>query len=484
MQFHGFVGSVPTDLIRTILRIAEPQKWSEVFVACSGTFRTERYLLALHPGTVVHSNDVSLFSTAIAKYALGEELEFTFKGDLAFLEEVGLADYSERVAAVIVAASMGAYGTGRPNAFKAAHLAHYRRNFLEYVKATRAKLDLVKEELPIATYFGGDWLDHIEEAIRRGAGVIGYPPTFKGGYEKLFAFVNSNVEWLAPHYRIFDPRDLPRVLDRLDSGDVPYFIYADQVIEGRKPVVEFKPKGRRTVYGYAKTERAGYLAASTRFEPFGYEPVDITKLTEKTQCCVVPSSVVRLNFLRHVYLKKSIAFAQGDAHMLVYLDNMLAGGIVYRLGRHAFAPLEVLSDFATTREGRISKLIARLATTRTAVAVMERRMVERFTKLTTQAFSEYPVAMKYRGSWELTKRVEDDRQVTKYVLTYESEVRDEDPQESYAHWWRRDGAKQVAEARNRNPQGQSADVGKARGECPVHGTGAVQASRRELQDRR
>jgi len=454
MQFHGFVGSVPTDLVKVIFRISEPQNWREVFVACSGTFRTERCLLAVHPGTVVRSNDVSLFSTAVAKYALGQELDFRFTGQLEFLEGIGLADYGERVAAVIVATSMGGFATGKPNAYKKAHLDHYQRRFLDYVKATRAKLDTVRDELPIASYFGGDWIDHIEEAISRGAGVIGYPPTFKGGYEKLFAFVNNNVEWESPNYRMFDPKDLPSVLDRLDEGGVPYFIYADQEIEGRKPVVEFKPKGKRTVYGFARTERSGYLGSSTGYKPFHYKPLDIAKLTDKTVCTIVPSGVSQLNFLRLAYLKKSILFSQGDAHLLVYLDDMLAGGIVYRLGRHAFAPLEVLSDFSTTREGRVAKLIARLATTRAAVSIMEKRMIERFNKLTTQAFSDHPVAMKYRGSWELAKRIEDDRQGAKFVLTYESEVRDESPEESYAHWWKRDGAKQVEQARNRDQEGR------------------------------
>src|SRR5262249_61836508 len=113
-------------------------------------------------------------------------------------------------------------------------------------------------------------------------------------------------------------------------------------------------KGKRTVYGYANSERSGYLATSTKFEPFAYEPVDLTKLTEKTVCRVVPASAYQLNFLRHAYLKKSIMFGTGDAHMLVDLDDMLAGGIVYRLARQTFAPLEVLSDFSVTREGRVA----------------------------------------------------------------------------------------------------------------------------------
>jgi len=354
-----------------------------------------------------------------------------------------------------VATSMAPFATGKPNAFKASHLAHYQRSFMTYLKATREKLDTVTEELPIATYFAGDWLTHVDEAIRRGAGVIAYPPTFRGGYEKLFAFVNDNVDWTPPKYDIFDPETMPQVLDRLDRGGIPYFIYADQVVEGRRPVVEFTPKGKRTVYGYANSERTGYLGSATKFEPFAYTPVDVGKLTEQTVCRVVPASAYQLNFLRHAYLKKTIMFGQGDAHMLVFLDDTLAGGIVYRLARQTFAPLEVLSDFSVTREGRVAKLIARLATLRISLKVMEMRLLERFPKVRTQAFSDHPEAMKYRGSWKLLKREEDSRQGAKYVLTYESEVRDESPQEAYARWWKRDGAKQVGVARDRASAGGS-----------------------------
>jgi hypothetical protein len=484
MQFRGFVGSVPTDLIQTILRIAQPEGWKEVFVACSGTFRTERCLLSVHPGMTVRSNDVSLFSNAVAEYALGRELPFRFVGDLAFIEDLKLPDYGARVAAVIVATSMGQYAVGRTNTFKEAHLRHYHNRFEHYVTETRAKLDRIRDELPITSYFPGDWLEHIEEAKRCGGGVIGYPPTFKGGYEKLFAFVSKNVEWQPPEYSIFDPATMPDVLEKLDQSDIPYFIYADQLIEGRKPVVEFNPKGKRTVYGYAHTERSGWLTSSTAQEPFAYEPVDISKLGPETKCRIVPASCRQLNFLRLAYLKKSILFAQGDAHMLVYLDDMLAGGIVFSLARQAFQPLEVMSDFSVTREGRIAKLVARLATTRAAVAVMERRMIERFQKVRTQAFSDHPVAMKYRGSYELTKRVEDDRQGAKYVLTYESEVRDDSPQEVYAHWWQRDGAKQVGDARDRAQTARPEEPEAPGSERPVYVAGAVQKTGNKRKDRR
>jgi DNA adenine methylase-like protein len=85
-----------------------------------------------------------------------------------------LPDYGARVAAVIVATSMGQYAVGRTNTFKEAHLRHYHNRFEHYVTGTRAKLDRIRDELPITSYFPGDWLEHIEEAKRCGGGVIGY----------------------------------------------------------------------------------------------------------------------------------------------------------------------------------------------------------------------------------------------------------------------------------------------------------------------
>jgi hypothetical protein len=50
MFTRGFLGVVPTKLIETIASICKPQDWPAVYVACSGTFRTERGLLRKFPG--------------------------------------------------------------------------------------------------------------------------------------------------------------------------------------------------------------------------------------------------------------------------------------------------------------------------------------------------------------------------------------------------------------------------------------------------
>jgi len=82
------------------------------------------------------------------------------------------------------------------------------------------------------------------------------------------------------------------------------------------------------------------------------------------------------------------------------------------------------------REGRISKLVAMMATCRAAISVAERKMVERYGSVSTTAFTNKPVSMKYRGIFELYSRKEG-------RLQYTSKVREMTPQEIYQDWFKR-----------------------------------------------
>lgn len=447
----GFLGVVPTKLIESIARLCEPQNWREVYVACSGTFRTERGLLSLHPKLVVRSNDVSLFSTALAQLALGKPLDFRFRDKLAFIEDCGLEEPEDRMAALLVALNFSAYVTGRPNRFKQSRADHIREHFKTFVKEQRRSVDKLVAAMPIASYFGGDFRDHIEHAIEAGAGVIAYPPTFKGGYEKMFAVLHENCDWPEPPYRLFDPKEIGEVLARLAQSPIPYFLYCDQAVDGHEPQAVLEQRGKRPIFGYARAANAAsYRAPSRRVQPFAYKPVEVAALKPDTIVTVLPAPEAQVSFLRQAFLKKGILFGEGDFSVLVYLDGMLAGAISYRRPMAAGGHLYVLTDLATTREARIAKLIARIATSREAVRPMERKLISRFHEVKTSAFSEHPEAMKYRGSWKVEKREEVNTEAGRYAITYRSEIRAETLREAYQWWWRRDGEREVERARHRD----------------------------------
>jgi hypothetical protein len=114
-----------------------------------------------------------------------------------------------------------------------------------------------------------------------------------------------------------------------------------------------------------------------------------------------------------------------------------------------------LSDVTTTREAKLSKFIARLATSHELVKTIERRVLDKFPVVVTTARSKNPVSMKYRGIYELHSRKESvdplDEPGT-LILQYHSDVRAESPQETYDWWWKSYGRKEterLAKARDR-----------------------------------
>ncbi|MGU9981475.1 hypothetical protein ACJ4V0_15680 [Phreatobacter sp. HK31-P] len=454
MYAKGFQGAVPAGSLQQIARIIDFSAWPEVFVACSGTFRIERALLSKWPGLSIHSNDVSLLSCALAGLALGKPETFTFTGDLAFIEDMGLQRPVERVAALMVALDLGGYVMGKPNRYKESHAAHYRTHFASFVEKTAADLEIATQEMPLASFSPVDWLDHVDAAIARGAGIVTYPPTYKGGFEKQFVWIAANTGWEAPGYRVFDPKDLPAIVDRIQESGVPWCILTDQLLEGRSAVAEFQSGRAKPVYAFAGSTETAFDHKTPVGQPFPYKALDVGALTESTKVAIVPCDGAKVTFLKNVFLKKSIIHAPGMWNALVYLDGMLAGAMVFSLSKYgAKNEVYLMSDFSTTRAGRVAKLIARLATNIAVTSEMERRWLDRYTKVMTTAFSDHPVSMKYRGSYEIGKRTEVNAPEGKFLLNYYSPVRAEPLEATYQWWWKRDGKKAVAAYRNRDQDG-------------------------------
>lgn len=185
--------------------------------------------------------------------------------------------------------------------------------------------------------------------------------------------------------------------------------------------------------------------------------IRLNRLTAASQLRVLPVPETHISFLREAFLKKGIAFGTGDYGVLVFIDDMLVGAISYRKPMFAGFPLYVLTDLVISHEGRLAKLVARVATLRDTFRPFERKLLQRFSTIRTTAYSDYPDAMKYRGSWKVETRKEtDDGPAGKYEINYLAEARSETLADAYAWWWKRDGEREVAAARSREQEGRPA----------------------------
>jgi hypothetical protein len=452
-----FVGAVPKPVVGQILRVCRFAEWGQVWVGCSGSFRVDLAIARAHPGVAVRSNDVSLLSGALAALLMGEELEFRFRGELAFAEEaVADLDYPARVAALLVVTEMAQFSSRK--LFATRIFAHYRDNFRLFLDRSRGKVQEFAAVGTIASYHPGDFRQQAARAAEHGGGVAAFPPTYKAGYEKIFQFITDNTEWAAPGYAIWDPKMLPGWIDEVEASGIPFCILTDHPIEGRDPVTVFYGGANKPVYTFAghanrvSVSRGGESGKAVRFVA-----ADPWQITRQSRIELAQLDAGQASYLKRIFLAQGIRFATSTVvDLAVLVDGHLAGLIAYGMGHaHDFHERYLMCDFSVSRERRLSKLIALLATCRPVVDQMDHRILTRTTVLSTTVFTDKPISMKYRGIMDLRTRHKDGR------LIYAVKVRDWTVQEALEQWLKRHagggrGGSGAGQARDPHPARQVA----------------------------
>ena len=442
-----FIGAVPREVITQILDTVPCGEWGSVFVGCSGSFRFDQAVKRRHPTLRVYSNDVSLVTCSVGALAKGRAFELRFKGELDWIEALaGGASFADRVAAVWVAAAMAKF-RGK-NAFARAHYAHYRAHFAAFWGDAKEKLGKLVAGLAIEEFYAGDFLEQIARAREAGGGFACFAPTYKGGYERIYRFLEDNTDWPRPQYGVWDPAKLGSLVGEIEAAGLRYVVISDQLLEGRSPSTAFYG-ANKPVYTYADTKRASLRRRSDRAETFRYEPLDVARLRPDSVCEVVPIDNAKLTFLKQVYLAKGIDTTTGTMNFAVLLDGMLAGAFSYVLEKWGdkSSAVYLLSDFATVRERRVSKLIPMIAASRELIRLVDRKFIIRVKDLWTTAFTNKPVSMKYRGVFEVHSRKPGQ-------IQYRGSVRESTVLEVYREWYtklgqqRPGGAHGAAQARD------------------------------------
>lgn len=448
-----FFGAVPTECIQQVFKIMDIDSWSDVFVCCSGSFRLERALSSSYENIGIHSNDVSVYSAAIGGLATGKPIDVAFTDRLEFVNEIvdGGSDI-ERVAAVLVGCEMSRYARGKTE-FNTRHFAYYVKNFRSIMARTAERVEASLDTMRIGSYFGGDWRAHTQEAVRREAGILAFPPFFKGDYEAQFKFIEDNLKWDAPSYDIYDPSQLREIARGLENQGATYCILTDQIWEDKEPVLKYQAGRKVPHFCYANTPNSSYVRKTSKAEPFRYKAIEPEKLTRKSKIEIVVADSAKLNFLKDVYLASSIVHSSGMGNYLVYADGMLIGAIIYdesptTRSAYGHRTLYLLSDVTISGKAKLSKLIAMMATSRTLVHPIETKMLKRYDRVVTTARSKNPVSMKYRGIYKKLSRREDETDGG-YVIQYGADLVDQTPQQIFQTWWDKYGPAS-GQAKNRN----------------------------------
>lgn len=426
-----FIGSVPREVVTQLSRVSGIDNDSRVYVCCSGSFRIDLTFKSLYPDIWLSGNDVSLLSCALGHHLAGQALAFKFINDLAFVEgHLAGRPYLMRLAALSVALEMLKFNP--KTVYGRTHIDYYHNHFPEILQTADKKHQDKFAASRIDDFFAGDFQEQALRAKQTHGIVLAFPPTYKGGYERMYKKLDSSTEWNPPSFATWNPADMPDWLASLRSARIRHCVFVDYPIEGLQPMAKFiKPRAHPILlYGWGG-QKSSYRLKQPKSTPFRYTPVDPSSIDQRTVVSVIPISNGPFNFLRNKYLARNIDFCDGMYNHLVLLDGCVAGGFCLNLSRHGgLDDLYLLSDFSIRRERRLAKLIAMLASSREAIEPIQKRMLMRYADITTTVFTDRPISMKYRGIYELRVRKPG-------FLTYGTAIREQSNQEIYLEWFKR-----------------------------------------------
>jgi hypothetical protein len=399
-----FIGAIPKPFAQQIVSHIDLDRWGSVFIGCSGSFRIEQAIRFKYPDVMICSNDVSLLSCIIGGGRTGALPDVQFCGALEPLDV--LIDHlrPEDLLAAVGVALMLSKLQGN-NSYCNTRRAHVFQHAADYIQANRTKAKVFLDSVKIDRFYPGDFREQIGRAKQAEGGFMAFAPTYKAGYEKIYRYLDENTKWDAPWYELWNPKDFPELVKQCRDTGIPYCIYVDHEVEGERYTMTFRGSGR-PVYCYTNDGDSSLRKTTKKTKPFRYTPVQPERINQDSIVEICPVDSAHIAFLKDVYLTKNIDFKDGMTNFLVMIDGKLAGGITITQSQYGDRTREayILSDFAITRERKVSKLIAMLAASREVIEYINRAWFAQIETIKTTAFTDKPVSMKYRGIFTLHSR--------------------------------------------------------------------------------
>ena len=426
-----FVGTTPPE-IRLLLQELLKDEKGDVYVGCSGNFSSDKILSGM--GFNVYSNDVCLYSKLISDILLHRDTEVRVVNDE--LSEVFSAweeSTYKKLIQVMFAIKVSQFHD-RKNEYQKMMFVSYLDQAREYYHRTIEKFEKSKSfDFRICDFYYGDFIDHLRNAAGKGIGVA-FPPTYKGGYEKIFSYVEKSFDYERAIYKIFDPKDGIIVFkELLENGR--NVIYSDK---DHSELSKFKAakvtlgSGRNTVYIYSsvKREHQYYMERSRTQKPSKVlVALPDYEFTESVNISVQVSPVSDINYFKAFYMANKVNYTTGgDIGLIFYADGRAFGFASFSKRLSNETDLFMQSDFViNSHTPKLSKLLIMLSKSKEV-----RRQITKLTKhyyqgLRTTVYSDKPVSMKYRGVYELERR-------DKGKLMYRANFTDQSLNQIFESW--------------------------------------------------
>ena len=401
-----FTGAINSD-IRSILCSVIPYFGdAKVNVACSGNFTIERILSARGVRSI-RSNDVSLYSSVIGGYLTGNNIKV---GLLDGEKYAWLKDYIspgiDTVATMMLCTKVFQCIDKKPEYYKR-QFAAYIKNWGLLHKRTCEKIAPILEEIKVNEFCCQDGYDFVNDA-QEDSVVISFPPTYVGGYEKLYKKFDEAFVWDNPPYTMFDEKRLEEFFELCCSKRYWILLRDVFVPEWEEFIIGFVQTSPRSkpVYVYSNLNSKKFLTMPRqKIEPLPLKRLD-GEITPPLS--IIEISQAQMNLLRSEYLSKKIPPASASVRFAVVCGGYLVGAIGFAPHKYTAEGAYMMINFAIapTLYKRLSKLVLAAALSKEVQCVLMQKFNAKVPLILTTAFTKKPVSMKYRGLFDVYNKKE------------------------------------------------------------------------------
>jgi hypothetical protein len=408
----SFIGTINEKLRKFFYTHARLLEGRTCYIGCSGNFTIEQIISRLCPATVLHSNDVSLYSAAIGHMLTGQPLALEATNpELTWANNYLSRGPAEQVATILLLLDLLQFEK-RNNPYAERMWQGYLTNFESLFTRTLDKVRRAAAHIRLASYSMVDVFDYYPPpppAADPSAVAIGFLPTYVGGYEKLFARLEQSISWPCPSYQLLTEERREETIARMISTD--YIVYDDRSRD-LPCVARVDLFGKRTVYIYSSLgfRHAGIFRKKINEKVSRYDllmPDD--QIAPSAPITVTEVDLPTINHYRNMFLSKKIQPGSGGPCYLVFAASKLFGFLIfqsYSARGGAKDEIYMLSDFVvpSSSHRRLAKLLLMVTRCQDTQRILSERLIRDYRAILTTAFTDQPVSMKYRGIYELVKR--------------------------------------------------------------------------------
>lgn len=406
----SFVGAIPHAVRKFFGNNAHIFNGRKIIDGCCGNFTTEQIISTYSKDYYLQANDIALYSSVLGNCLLGRDMMLEPIDEELFFLKDHMKSIDDKATIILMFSSLIKHYQ-QDTEFRKRMWKHYKDNFIEYFNQNKSLLLGWKEKIRIHEYTTIDVFDLFKDPPLKDAILLGFLPTYQGGYEKLYNRLHKAFRWESPKYEMLTNERREEAIHNMAQQE--YVLFTDSPRQDMgDPVMIAQKIQFHSIFIYSNLE---FRRAITRWRIGSNKKYfdllkDEDEIDQSAQISIAPIDSVTMNYYRDLYLGKTVGIPSiAETALAILVDSKIIGFVGFnRIFDRAkdWRRINLLCDFVvpSTKYNRLAKLLLLVIKSDEMKRYLEEKHLQEFNYCLTSVFTDKPVSMKYRPLFELIER--------------------------------------------------------------------------------